>query len=107
MVQRFFHPQIWATIVPVRAITVAPFQWRHNARCTTLEWLETSSMRFKLSILMRSESQSEKGSGSVRVGGDASLSPALHVGRVVPPWAAYLSADSPFEYAYVQALLKP
>jgi hypothetical protein len=28
------------------------------------------------------------------VGGDASLSPALHVALVVPPWAAYLSADS-------------
>jgi hypothetical protein len=28
------------------------------------------------------------------VGGDASLSPALHVAPVVPPWAAYLSADS-------------
>jgi hypothetical protein len=35
--------------------------------------------------LIRSESQSEKGSGSVRVCRDASLSLALHVGRVVPP----------------------
>ena len=35
------------------------------------------------------KSQSAKGSGSVRVGGDASLSSALHVGRFVPAWAAY------------------
>jgi len=33
-------------------------------------------MWFKLSTLMRSESQSEKGSGSARVGGDSSFSPA-------------------------------
>src|SRR5207253_10879974 len=75
-------------------ISVAPFQLRHNARCTTLESLERSSMQFKLSTLIRSESQSEKCSGRVRVGGDASFSPALHVGLVVPPWAEYLSADS-------------
>jgi len=70
-------------MVSVSIITVAPFQWRHNARCTTLEWLERPFMRFKLSTLMRSESQSEKGSGSVRVGGDASFSPALYVKRLV------------------------
>ena len=81
-------------MAPVLVITVAPFQRWHNARCTTLEWLERSSMRFTLSILMRSESQSEKGSRSVRVGGDASLSPVLHVEPVVPPWAAYLCRDS-------------
>jgi hypothetical protein len=40
-------------------------------------------MRFKLSTLMRSEAQSGKGFGSVRTGGDASLPPALRVGRVV------------------------
>jgi|HubBroStandDraft_6_1064221.scaffolds.fasta_scaffold79833_2 hypothetical protein len=51
-------------------------------------------MLFKLSTLMRSESQSEKGPGSVRVGRDASLSPALHVGRVIPACAANLSVDS-------------
>jgi hypothetical protein len=28
------------------------------------------------------------------MGGNASLSPALHVAPIVPPWAAYLSADS-------------
>jgi len=33
-------------------------------------------MQFNLGTLMRSESQSEKGPGSVRVGGDAGLSPA-------------------------------
>ncbi len=81
-------------MVSVLVFTVAPFQLRHNARCTTLESLERSSMQFKLSTLIRSESQSEKCSGRVRVGGDASFSPALHVGLVVPPWAEYLSADS-------------
>jgi hypothetical protein len=63
-------------------------------------------MRFKLSTLMRSGSQSEKGFGGVRVSGDASLLPALHVGRVVPPWAAYLFRF-PLKHAYVWALLKP
>jgi hypothetical protein len=33
-----------------------------------------------------------EGSGAVRAGGGASLSPALHVGRVVLAWAAYVSA---------------
>jgi len=70
MVQTFSHAQIKATMVSVLVITVALFQRRHNARCTTLEWLERSSMQFKLSTLMRSESQSEKGSVTVRVDGD-------------------------------------
>jgi hypothetical protein len=26
-------------MIPVLVFTVAPFQWRHNARCTTSEWL--------------------------------------------------------------------
>jgi|HubBroStandDraft_6_1064221.scaffolds.fasta_scaffold127375_1 hypothetical protein len=81
-------------MVSVLVITVAPFQRLHNARFITLEWPERSSMRFKLSTLMRSESPRENGSGGVHVGNDAGLSPALHVGRVVPPWAAYLSVDS-------------
>jgi hypothetical protein len=42
-------------------------------------------MRFKLGTQIRSESQSEKGSGSVRIGSDASLLPELHLGRVVSP----------------------
>jgi len=33
--------------------------------------------------------------------GDASLSPALHVEPVVPPWAAYLFAI-PLKHAYLQ-----
>ena len=66
-----------ATTVPVLVFTVAPFQWRHNAGCNTEEWLERLSMRFKLGTLIRSESQSEKGSGRVRMGGDASLLPVL------------------------------
>jgi hypothetical protein len=57
-------------MVSVLVITVAPFQWRHNARCTTLERLERWSIQFKLSTLKRSESQSEKGSVTVRVDGD-------------------------------------
>jgi hypothetical protein len=40
-------------MVSVSIITVARFQRRHNARRTTVEWLERSSMRFKLSILAR------------------------------------------------------
>jgi hypothetical protein len=51
-------------MVSVLVITVAPFQRRHNARCTTLEWLARSSMRFKRSTLMCSKSQSEQGSGA-------------------------------------------
>jgi hypothetical protein len=65
-----------ATTVFVSIINVAPFQRRHNARRTTLEWFERSSMRLELSTSLHSESQSEKGSGSVRVGGDASFLPA-------------------------------
>jgi hypothetical protein len=30
-------------MVSVPVITVAPFQWRHNARCTTSGWLVGSS----------------------------------------------------------------
>jgi hypothetical protein len=65
MVQSFFHPQIKATMVSVLIFTAALFQWRHNAQCTTSEWLARSSMRFERTLI-RSESQSEKGSGSVR-----------------------------------------
>jgi len=64
-------------------------------------------MRFKLSSLIPSESQSEQGSGSVCVCGDASLSPALHVEPVVPPWAALLIRRFPLKHAYLQALLSP
>jgi hypothetical protein len=77
----------------VLVITVAPFHRPHNAWFITLEWPERSSVRFKLSTLMRSESPRENSFGSVRMGNDAGLSPALHVARVVPPWAVYLSVD--------------
>jgi phage terminase large subunit-like protein len=35
MLQPFSRPQIKARIVSALVITVAPFQWRHNAQCTT------------------------------------------------------------------------
>jgi hypothetical protein len=89
-------------MVPVLVFTVAPFQWRHNARCTTLEWLERSSMRFKLSTLMPSESQSEKGSRSVTCV-EASLLASAPVGRVV----CFEQPTYPtLKHAYVQVLLK-
>src|SRR5438094_8050519 len=94
MVQRSFHARMKATMVSVLVFTVAPFQLRQNARCTTLESLERSSIQFKRSALIRSESLTEKCSGRVRVGRDSSFSLALHVGLVVRPCAEHLSADS-------------
>jgi len=35
-------------MVPVLVFTVAPFQWRHNARCTTLGSLEIPTIRMLL-----------------------------------------------------------
>jgi hypothetical protein len=92
-------------MVSVLVFTVAPFQLRHNARCTALESLERSSMRFKLSTLIRSESQSAKGSGRVRVG-ETLVSRQLRVGRVVPALGSVLIRRFPLKHAYVQALLK-
>jgi hypothetical protein len=72
-------------MAPVLVFTVAPIQWRHNTVYYFRGGLVRSSMRFKRGTQIRSESQSEKGSGSVRIGSDASLLPELHVGRVVSP----------------------
>jgi hypothetical protein len=90
-------------MVSVLVFTVAPFQLRHNARCTALESLERSSMRFKLSTLIRSESQSAKGSGRVR-GGETLVSRQLRVGRVVPALGSVLIRRFPLKHAYVQVL---
>jgi len=62
-------------------------------------------MRVKPSTLMRSESQSEKGLGSVRVGGDANLSPAPRRTRH-PGLRSELIHRFLLEHAYVQAPLK-
>jgi len=51
-----------------------------------LRGLETLSMWFKLSTLIRSESQSEKDSGRVRVGGDACLLPTLSLFQSSSLW---------------------
>jgi hypothetical protein len=91
-------------MVSALVFTVAPFQLRHNARCTALESLERSSMRFKLSTLIRSESQSAKGSGRVRVRGETLVSRQLRVGRVVPALGSVLIRRFPLKHAYVQVL---
>jgi len=104
MVQTFSHAQIKATMVSVLVITVALFQRRHNARCTTLEWLERWSMQFKLSTLMRSESQSEKGSVTVRVDGDTRQ---RSTSDASPVFGSLLIRRFLAKHDSVQALLKP
>ena len=59
------------------------FQWRHNARCTTSEWLVRSSMRFKRGTLIRSECKARKFPGASACDETPASRSTLHVGRVV------------------------
>jgi hypothetical protein len=70
-------------MVSLLVITVAPFQPRHNARVYYFRVARKIVHAVEARHPIRSESQSEKGFGSVRACRDASLSLALHVGRIV------------------------
>src|ERR1700726_4366973 len=80
MVQTFSPAQIKAPMVSVLVITVALFQRRHNARCTTLEWLESmvhavQAQHLDALRIAKRERFRDRPRGWRH-------SPALHVGRV-------------------------
>ena len=70
-------------MVSVLATTVAPLQWRYNARCTSSEWLVRSPVRLKRGTLIRSECKARKFPGASACDETPASRSTLHVGRVV------------------------